>query len=205
MPCSLLPALPDMLVWLSSMETPTGTISAEAMQRLLDSRQQFLSFIAKRVGSNAAAEDILQSAFLRSIEKGGAVRDDENVVAWFYRMLRNAIIDHYRRNASASRAERALLQEVETGQQPEKELRDEVCQCVAGLLGELKPEYREAIQVVDIEEGSLSDLARKAEISSANAAVRVHRAREALRKQVRTTCGACATHGCVDCRCHSQN
>jgi len=40
-------------------------------------------------------------------------------------------------------------------------------------------------------------------ISENNAAVRVHRARQALRKQVQLTCGACATHGCVDCRCQS--
>ena len=37
--------------------------------------------------------------------------------------------------------------------------------------------------------------------SSNNAAVRVFRAREALRKQVARACGACATHGCVDCTC----
>ena len=34
-----------------------------------------------------------------------------------------------------------------------------------------------------------------------NAAVRVHRAREALRKRVTASCGPCAEHGYVDCTC----
>jgi DNA-directed RNA polymerase specialized sigma24 family protein len=36
----------------------------------------------------------LQSAFARGIEKGGALRAEEGIVAWFYRLLRNAIIDY---------------------------------------------------------------------------------------------------------------
>lgn len=69
------------------------------------------------------------------------------------------------------------------------------------LLGNVKPEYRDAIQTIDLEEGSLANLATRAGITANNAAVRVHRAREALRKQVMTACGICATHGCIDCHC----
>jgi RNA polymerase sigma-70 factor (ECF subfamily) len=62
-------------------------------------------------------------------------------------------------------------------------------------------EYREAIQLVDLEDRSLRELAAKVGIAENNAGVRVHRAREALRKAVKTACGTCAEHGCVDCRC----
>jgi RNA polymerase sigma-70 factor (ECF subfamily) len=54
---------------------------------------------------------------------------------------------------------------------------------------------------VDLEGGSVGDYARKAGITPNNASVRLHRAREALRKQVEKTCGTCATHGCLDCTC----
>lgn len=37
-------------------------------------------------------------------------------------------------------------------------------------------------------------------LSASNAAVRVFRAREALKKRVTESCGACAEHGCVDRR-----
>jgi RNA polymerase sigma-70 factor (ECF subfamily) len=173
----------------------------EGFQRLIEARQQFLSFLERRVESRAVAEDILQAAFVRGLEKGQTVRDDESIVAWFYRILRNAVIDHYRHRAAGERTADTLAHVFEAQENPAPEIRGEVCQCVLGLLDNLKPEYRDALKTVDIDDGSLNDLAGKAEISANNAAVRVHRAREALRKQVTTACGACATHGCLDCHC----
>ena len=75
---------------------------------------------------------------------------------------------------------------------------------VAALVETLKPEYRDALRIVDLDDGSLNDLAVKSGISAGNAAVRVHRAREALRKQVSIACGSCAEHGCLDCHCKPQ-
>lgn len=176
-------------------------LSGEALARLLESRQQFLSFLERRVESRAAAEDILQAAFVRGLERGGEVRDDESVVAWFYRMLRNAVIDHYRKRETAARAAEAMAAEWAAHEEPDDLARGQICQCVLGLMEGLKREYREALRLVEVEDRSLADLAAQAAISANNAAVRVHRAREALRKQVTSACGVCATHGCVDCRC----
>ncbi|MBL8232093.1 MAG: sigma-70 family RNA polymerase sigma factor [Bryobacterales bacterium] len=184
----------------SSSVTDSG-LSPEAITRLVEGRQQFLSFLEKRVQSKAAAEDILQAAFVRSLEKGGSVRDEESVVAWFYRVLRNAIIDHYRQRGSAERVSEQLVAHLQDHQEPDELFKGEICQCVTALLENVKPEYREAIQAVDLEDGSLADLAARASITANNAAVRVHRAREALRKQVVTACGICATHGCIECHC----
>jgi len=176
-------------------------ITGNALARLLEDRQKFLGFLTKRISSREQAEDILQSAFVRAIKHGGEIRDEESAVAWFYRMLRNAVIDEYRRGAFSDSALEKLAREMEDAHVPPPDIRDEVCQCVSAILKDLKPEYREALELVDIEEASLADLAQKTGISANNAAVRVHRAREALRKQVKLTCGVCATHGCVDCRC----
>jgi RNA polymerase sigma-70 factor (ECF subfamily) len=176
-------------------------LSPQALERLVGSRQQFLSFLQRRVGSEAAAEDILQTAFVRGMEKGGAVRDDESVVAWFYRLLRNAVIDSYRQRASTDRALQQFGHEIETRAEPEDAFRAEICGCLNRLLEGLKPEYRDALRIVDLEERSLAELARQTGISANNAAVRVHRARQALRKEVTVACGVCATHGCVECHC----
>lgn len=182
--------------------SPAG-LTPEALARLVEGRQQFLSFLEKRIPSKAAAEDILQAAFVRGLEKGGSVRDQESVVAWFYRVLRNAIIDHYRQTGAAGRVSEQLISHLRDHQEPDELLAGEICRCVTALLENVKPEYREAIRAVDLEDGSLADLAARAGITANNAAVRVHRAREALRKQVVTACGICATHGCLDCHCQS--
>jgi DNA-directed RNA polymerase specialized sigma24 family protein len=72
---------------------------------------------------------------------------------------------------------------------------------VTRLARELKPEYAEALQRVEVEGAPVKGFAADAGITSGNAAVRVFRAREALKKKVTTTCGACAAAGCTDCDC----
>lgn len=176
-------------------------LSGEVLDRLLEHREKFLGFLQRRVESREVAEDILQNAFVRGLEKGGELREEDSAVAWFYRMLRNAVIDHYRHRATTDRAMQEWVQELETETHPDALIQNVACGCIEELLVDLKPEYREAIQLADLEERSLRDLASAAKISENNAAVRVHRAREALRKQVKLTCGSCAEHGCVDCRC----
>ena len=67
------------------------------IERIAAQHAKFLSFLSARVEDRAAAEDILQSAYLKAVEHGSEIRDDESTVAWFYSILRNAITDHYRR------------------------------------------------------------------------------------------------------------
>jgi RNA polymerase sigma-70 factor (ECF subfamily) len=179
---------------------PPKSLSPEAVAQLVAGHREFLAFLERRVESRAAAEDILQAAFVRGLERGAGVQD-ENVVAWFYRVLRNSVIDHYRHRSTSVRAMEAWARELPEIQEPDAALRQEICQCVSGLLATLKPEYRHALKVVDLEDGKLSDLALQSGITAENAAVRIHRARKALRRQVEQACGTCAEHGCFDCRC----
>ena len=189
---------------MSLESTPATSLSPKAIEQLVSGHREFLAFLERRVESRAVAEDILQAAFTRGLESGSGVQE-EKVVAWFYRVLRNAVVDHYRQRATASRALEAWGREFPDTQQPEAELRQEICQCLSGLLGTLKPEYRDALQIVDVEEGTLKDLAQRSGITAENAAVRVHRARAALRRQIEKACGTCAVHGCVDCSCESSS
>jgi RNA polymerase sigma-70 factor, ECF subfamily len=194
----------DTLASMTVENEPSNSLSPEVVERLVKSHRQFLAFLEKRVESRAVAEDILQSAFVRGLERGGELRDEESAVAWFYRVLRNATIDHYRHRASTERAYEGWGKEVITHEAPGAHLEQEICECVVALVETLKPEYREALRIIDIQEGSLKDLAEKYGTTPGNAAVRIHRAREALRKQVRIACGSCAEHGCLDCQCKPQ-
>jgi RNA polymerase sigma-70 factor (ECF subfamily) len=135
---------------------PSTALSPEAIAQLVKGHREFLAFLERRVESRAVAEDILQAAFTRGLERGGDVQD-EKVVAWFYRVLRNAVIDHYRQRSTTARAMEAWGREFPDVQEPEAELRQEICRCVSGLLETLKPEYREALRIVDLEEGKLKD------------------------------------------------
>lgn len=175
--------------------------SVEVASILSENRNAFLAFLERRAGSRAAAEDILQEAFARSLDRLETLRNEESAVAWFYRVLRNAVVDYYRRQASASRALEAFSSELSRAEEPAGEVAEEVCKCVARLAGTLKPEYAEALRRIEVDGAALKSFAEEAGISSNNAGVRIFRAREALRKKVVASCGVCATHGCLNCTC----
>jgi RNA polymerase sigma-70 factor (ECF subfamily) len=173
------------------------------IQALVDNHRQFLAFLERRVGSSADAEDILQDAFVRGLGRAGQLRDEQSVIAWFYRSLRNALIDYWRRSGSERRifeggdAVDAAAEE----HAADPELMRAVCECVNALVDTLKPEYAEALRRVDLEGASVKDFAAEQGVTPNNASVRVFRARKALRRQVERSCGTCAEHGCLDCRC----
>lgn len=175
--------------------------SSGVVSTLLQQRARFLNFVERRVDSRSVAEDILQTAFLRAVQQQEKLRQDESVVAWFYRILRNAVIDHYRHQAASGRMLEHWAREMETSVEPDAATRASVCECILEVLPELKPEYQQALRTVDLEEKSLKEFGEQAGISPTNAGVRAHRARQALKKQVVKACGACARRGCVDCDC----
>ncbi|WP_373046867.1 sigma-70 family RNA polymerase sigma factor [Vulgatibacter sp.] len=180
------------------IELPT---SRPVIDTLVAGHREFLSFLERRVGDRALAEDILQEAFVRSIGKAEDLRSEESVRAWFYRTLRNAVVDHYRRRGTSEKALERVAAEMDEAVEPDAELASAVCGCIARLADTLKPEYAEAIKRVEVEGLAVKEFAETAGITANNAAVRVHRAREALRKRVVTSCGSCASHGCLDCTC----
>jgi RNA polymerase sigma factor (sigma-70 family) len=175
--------------------------SAAVVEKLVSNHRDFLRFLESRVGSRAEAEDILQEAFVKGMERAGSVRDEESAVAWFYRTLRNTVIDHHRRRGAAGRAMEAFARELDLAVAPSAEVNATVCACVAALSETLKPEYGEALRRIDVDGISVQGYAAELGIEPNNAGVRIHRARQALRKSVRASCGTCADHGCLDCTC----
>lgn len=167
---------------------------------LLEGHRKFLAFLERRVGSREAAEEILQSALAKAVEQEGSLRE-ETVVAWFYRLLRNALVDHYRRQSAEQRALEVRRAEAKDVTEDDPEVERTVCECFKGLLPTLKPEYSEILQQVDLGESSVSDAAQSLGITPNNAGVRLHRARLALKSRLEQTCRTCAEHGCYDCTC----
>lgn len=177
----------------------TQSDKSDAIEKILAARKAFLEFVSGRVEDREVAEDILHSCYVKAIEHAEELRNGESSVAWFYRILRNATIDHYRRRDSRAKADEALM--LETPVSYEEEWAATVCACIGGAIGGLKPEYGDAVQQVDLGEVPLEHFAKQRNLTVNNAAVRLHRARKALAKRLTTICGACAIHHCLDCTC----
>lgn len=173
--------------------------SPEIIEQLVGNHREFLRYVERRVGDRAVAEEIVQEAFVRSVDRGDEIRD--SVLGWFYRVLRNAVIDHQRSQAVAHRRLDEFAAELEATSTGGEELATVACACVTRLAGTLKPEYADALQRIEIDQISVKDYADTVGISASNAGVRIFRAREALRQQIARSCGTCAEHGCLDCTC----
>jgi len=176
-------------------------MQTESITGLIQQRRQFLHFVERRVDSTATAEDILQSAYIRAIEQVPALRSEESAAAWFYRVLRNAVIDHYRHRAAEDRALERWAQDLALESVPDVQTQEIVCECIGQALLGMKAGYSEILRDVDLAEKSLQTFAAEAGITPGNAAVRIHRARQALRKQLTLICGTCSRHGCIHCTC----
>jgi RNA polymerase sigma factor (sigma-70 family) len=174
---------------------------AAPLATLLENHRAFLRYLERRIGDRALAEDILQEAFAKVVARPDQTPSDEAVVPWFYRNLRNAAIDQFRRRGAADRAYEAFARELDTHDSPSNELEAEICACVSRLAATLKPEYAEALEAIEVAGTPVKTFAEQRGLSASNAAVRVFRAREALKKRVSESCGTCAEHGCLNCTC----
>lgn len=175
--------------------------TSAVISTLIENRRRFLSFLTRCVCNPSDAEEILQTAFVKGVEKSDSIRDSESVVAWFYRLLRNAVIDYYRHKDAERRAlERVAGMHTET-EDLEPDFERAICQCVNDLLPTLKDDYSLLLRRVDLDGASIAEIATETSMTANNTRVKLHRARAALRKQLELSCGSCAEHACLDCDC----
>lgn len=182
------------------------TARADQLARELNAqRNAFKAFLIARVGNAAEAEDILQNGLLKAVQRAGELQDDAKLTAWFYQLLRNAIVDHYRTRGARRRRDDALGTLVaslgeEVAPAP-KVWEAQLCGCLGSVVDTLKPQHAELLRRVDLNGESVQDAAKTLKMSPNNASVTLHRARKELRARLETFCGACAEGACLDCNC----
>lgn len=175
--------------------------SSDTAQVLLAHRRAFKSFLVSRVGNEADAEDLLQTGLIKALQGAAALKDGEKSVAWFYQILRNAIIDHARARGAARRRDEAWAAERTALATSDREAEREICRCFESLLPSLKPAHAELLRRVELQGESVSDAARSLGVTPNNASVTLHRARAELRSKLVDFCGDCAAGACLDCDC----
>ena len=177
---------------------PTNAADAvEVARALMADRATYVAFVRGRVRSGADAEDIVQQALVKATECASDLRDPERMRAWFFQILRRTLADHHARWAVRESKLDQLSVEMEEAT-PEEVA---TCACSLGQLERLRPEYAEILRRVDLDDEPLPVAAAAIGISTNNATVRLHRARKALREQLRQLCGTESARDCLDCGC----
>lgn len=165
---------------------------------LVANHARFLAFLQTRLPADQA-EDCLQAAYVKGLERLDDVRADEKAVPWFFRLLRNAVIDAHRRDGARARANRRASAELPD--HFELELKAAICACVGDLIDTLAPSLIEPLRRVDLGEEPVKQVAADLGVTPNALRVRLHRGRKALAQRLRASCGTCTTHGCLDCTC----
>jgi RNA polymerase sigma-70 factor (ECF subfamily) len=176
---------------------------AAVRRALLESRQELLAFLRRRLDSHEEAEELLQRFSLRALERASDLRDIRTVRGWLGRVLASTIVDHQRQSIRRRRREIAMEQtDIENlAVERDGELDGAVCNCLYKLLPTLKPEYAEIVWRADILGEPRDRIAASLGITSNNVSVRIHRGRQALKKRLEEMCLTCPVHGFLDCRC----
>lgn len=136
------------------------------------------------------------------------MRADESVIAWFYRVLRRAVIDLHRTRKANQRRIRALASDLKAAGEdtasPQAGDSLALCACLLPRIKSLPAAYAEVLWAIDIERRSIARVARERRRTVATMDVTLHRARKALRLELQRFCGACAEGKCLDCDCPPQ-
>lgn len=168
---------------------------------LMENLAAFQGFARRRTGNDDLAADAVQESLMRAMKAESTLAHREDLIAWFYRILRNVLTDLHRRKSARNRAMERFADDFADSSQSSTEFEAVACQCFRSLLPTLKPEYSKVIEICDLDGETPEKAALVLGISKNNLKVRLHRARGQLRIRLQQTCQLCATHGCLDCDC----
>lgn len=147
--------------------------------------EQIYRFVYFKVGVKEDAEDVTSLVFLKCwnyIYEGNLERHD-TLKSLLYKIARNTIIDHYRKQQGKETVALEAAEEVsdmrqDHGEQLATEM--EFQAIIQKKLPQLKEEYRDVIILRFINELSVSEISRILGKSSGNVRVLIHRALQSL-------------------------
>ena len=200
------------------IDDPDDTAAAEAnpesrradltvRRALVADQPRFLAFLIRRLRDRDTAGEVFQRFVLHALERSDDIRDPGAVHGWLGRVLASTLADHYRRAHRMQRNERAM-READLARLITNLERDDTaaaCVCLHLLLPGLRPAYAELLRRVDLEGEPHAQAAAQLRIDINNLYVRLHRARQDLRRRLMAFCRTCPEDGFLACRCEGRS
>ena len=159
--------------------------------------QGLRAFIAKRVTDEASVEGLSQEVFVRMQRGLGGLKNESRLVAWIYQIARHAIIDYYRARARQPERSVGLASDLESlhpaslpveSSESSGQLRRELAGCLRPMIERLSDDYRQAINLVDLEGLAQHEAAARLGLSVSGMKSRVQRGRRQLRDMLEACC-----------------
>ncbi|MDF2692492.1 MAG: polymerase sigma 70 [Labilithrix sp.] len=164
------------------------------LQALKEQRTGLIRALRYRLPVGLDADDIFQQTAERAVARAAELRDVEHVNAWLRRIFVRAAIDATRSPARREVPVGELPDEPDEGHAP-------TCGCSLTLLAGLPSTYAEILRRIDLEGTGVEEVAAALGITRSNVAVRLFRARRALRSRLEEHCGVTSSRECTRCVC----
>jgi RNA polymerase sigma-70 factor (ECF subfamily) len=190
--------LTDTLAEMASSDPPPGTLAAAAgrdrgefEEEAPVHAEQLYRIALRLTGSPQAAEDLVQDTYLRAFRSWQSYKPGTNLAAWLATIMRNANLDELRRQS------RRPVQEpldddgdyylynrlAESGPQPQDEVLARLSgNAIVSAVGELPPNFREVVVLVDVGDFSYADAADILGIPIGTVMSRLYRGRRLLKR-----------------------
>lgn len=180
------------------MDTTAARSSVSAVHDAVKTRrEQLVGFVRQRAGARVDAEEVVQLAIQRALERAEQVRDPARAEAWLGRVVRNVLLDELRKKPEPLLPADELELAAISGDGSD-------CWCVLVQAEQLKPEYAMILRRVFIDGVAVSRVAVELGLTANNAMVRLHRARVALKQRLEAHCGTTTARSCSECGCEER-
>jgi RNA polymerase sigma-70 factor, ECF subfamily len=178
-------------------ETPGETSARDALDRVrfeeeaLSHADQLYRVALRLSGSQQAAEELVQEAYLRAFRGWRGYRPGTNLAAWLATILRNAFLDEARKQSRRptqesidDTSEYYLYNHLtETAAEPQEAVLNRLSGgAIVDSLSEIPPNFREVVVLVDIGDFSYQDAADILGVPIGTVMSRLHRGRRALKQ-----------------------
>jgi len=157
-------------------------------------RPRVLRYLTRLVGE-AEAEDLTQSVMLKVSEGLRDFRGDSSLSTWIYRIATNAALDKLRGKTVQVLSDTELESDEETvppaAQSASVEttaIREEMNACIREFIERLSETHKTVMVLSELEGFKNAEIAAILGISLDTVKIRLHRAREKLRKELGTGC-----------------
>jgi RNA polymerase sigma-70 factor (ECF subfamily) len=156
-------------------------------------------YLTRLVGE-AEAEDLAQEVMIKVSEGLPDFRGQSQLSTWIYRIATNAARDRWRsqtyqrtvQTCSLSTAPDIEDRNTLTGESPpfpeHQIFRKEMSECIHGFIQKLPENYRAILVLSEFEQLSNGEIAGTLGISLNSVKIRLHRAREKLKEELRANC-----------------
>jgi len=195
--------LADTLAEMASSDPPPGTLAAasgrdrgEFEEEALIHAEQLYRIALRLTGSPQAAEDLVQDTYLRAFRSWQSYKPGTNLAAWLATIMRNANLDELRRQS------RRPVQEpldddgdyylynrlAQSSPQPQDEVLARLSgNAIVSAVGDLPPNFREVVVLVDVGDFSYAEAADILGIPIGTVMSRLYRGRRLLKRALADT------------------